>query len=251
MSRPASALSQALKDLAAGRPVLLYDADGREEETDIVFASAAVTPAAVATLRREAGGLICTTLGPQVHRALGLPYLSDIYAAASGEHPLLDSLLGGKVAYESSSNQKPSFGITINHRDTFTGVTDADRSLTITRLAALAKAASTTPPKALAADFARQFKAPGHVVLLNAHEKLLDGRAGHTELATALVVMAGLAPTATICEMMDGPQGRARPKQDAVKYAAQHGHAFLTGAEVLEAWRTFNRNPKRDVDPSA
>src|SRR5947209_4448747 len=57
-----TSIERALDALRAGRAVLVYDADGREEETDAVLASQFVTPDLVRFLRKEAGGLICTTL---------------------------------------------------------------------------------------------------------------------------------------------------------------------------------------------
>lgn len=241
-----SRLDAAVDALRAGRPVLLFDSEGREAETDLVYASECVTPEAVRTLRTQAGGLLCTTLAPRVHQALGLPYLADVLRQAAHANPVLARLTDAQVPYEDASNQKPSFGLTINHRDTFTGVTDADRSMTIMRLAALALRVGTRPDAELADDFVRHFKAPGHVFLLNAHPRMMRARKGHTELATALVEMAGLAPSATICEMMDGPGGAALPRADAVKYAASNGRVFLTGDEVTQAWAQRNPQPSRN-----
>jgi 3,4-dihydroxy 2-butanone 4-phosphate synthase len=122
-----------------------------------------------------------------------------------------------------------------------TGVTDADRAKTIQAVAALSKRMAPGKGAALADEFARTFRAPGHVFLLNARRGLVEARRGHTELATALVSLAGLTPTATICEMMNGPSGRALPKADAIKYAAQNGRVFLEGTEVIEAWQRRGR----------
>ena len=85
----------------------------------------------------------------------------------------------------------------------------------------------------------REFRSPGHVPLLNAADRLLADRRGHTELATALVTMAGLIPTATICEMM-GDDGRALSKEDAKEYARERTLVFLEGQDVIEAWRAWS-----------
>lgn len=224
-------LAHALTELQRGAFVYLYDGDGREEETDLVVASQHVTPQHIATLRTQAGGLICTTLAPRHHQALGLPYLVDVLRDAARDHPILARLTDATVPYEGRGS-KPSFGLTINHRETFTGVTDADRALTISRLAALLQ----TPALGLAQRFAAQFKAPGHVNLLNAHPDLLAARRGHTELSTVLVEMAGLVPSATICEIMGGPQGAALPKSEAQRRAQASNAVFLEGRDVIEAW---------------
>lgn len=228
-------IARAAQELRSGGFVMLYDADGREEETDLVVASQFCSPDHIRRMRSDAGGLICVTLHPDLHGRLGLPYLSDLIAEAGDRHPLLARLANGRVPYESQGS-KPSFSLSINHRDTFTGVTDNDRALTISRLAALAMRAPTLSDPILADEFASQFKSPGHVFLLNAQPELVARRRGHTELSTALLELAGLAPTATICEMMNGPSGRALPKADAIKYAAQNGLVFLEGREVISAW---------------
>lgn len=224
-------VGHALTELRRGSFVYLYDGDGREEETDLVVASQHVTAHHIAALRSQAGGLICTTLDPRHHQALGLPYLIDVLRGATAEHPILARLTDAVVPYEGRGS-KPSFGLTINHRETFTGVTDADRALTISRLAALLE----TPAQGLPDRFAAQFKAPGHVNLLNAHPDLLAARRGHTELSTVLVAMAGLVPSATICEIMGGPQGAALPKEEARRRAEAAGAVFLEGRDVLDAW---------------
>jgi 3,4-dihydroxy 2-butanone 4-phosphate synthase len=235
-----STVGRAVRALQQGQPILVYDADGREEETDIVVASEQVRPDHIRLLRQDGGGLICTTLHPRVHTALDLPYLSDVLHAASARHPLLARLANGVVPYEPGAT-RPSFGLTINHRATFTGVTDHDRALTVRALAALATQCGRLKETDLQDRFAKEFKAPGHVFLLNAHPDLLAARRGHTELATVLMELADLAPSATICEMMNGPSGKALPKQDAIKYAAQNGLVFLEGREVFDAWTTARR----------
>lgn len=244
-----TSVDAALGELRNGRFILLYDADGREEETDLVVASEHATPEAIRTMRTAAGGLICTTLHPRVHEALDLPYQSDVLGEAAARWPLLHRLIAAPVPYEGAGS-KPSFSLTINHRDTFTGVTDNDRSLTIRALADLAGEVASASRTQLQERFAARFKAPGHVILLNAKPGLLDARRGHTELSTVLMDLAGLAPTATICEMMNGPSGRALPKADAIKYAAKNGFVFLEGREVLEAWnRAHGRNGHRPGRP--
>lgn len=231
-------IEAAIDELSHGRPVLLYDSEGREQETDMVFAGEHTTPQAIQTLRTQAGGLVCATLDATFHQRLGLPFQSDLLEAAGARQPLLRRLAQADVPYEHQPGSKPSFTLSINHRKTFTGITDNDRSLTIRALSDLVQDASNQATAQLEDAFATQFKSPGHVFLLNAHPKLVAARRGHTELATALCRLAGVAPVATICEMMNGPSGRALPKRDAIKYAGENGLVFLEGREVIEAWQT-------------
>ena len=234
-TRADTGIEPALEALRSGRFVLLYDAEGREEETDLVIASEFVSPATIRHFRTLGGGLICTTLDPEFHRALHLPYLADVLAEAGRSNPILARLADARVPYEPGSS-KPSFGLSINHRETFTGVTDNDRALTISRLAALVRQQGRIPDAELEERFGREFKSPGHVFLLNARPGLVAARRGHTELSTALMALAGLAPSATICEMMNGPSGRALPRAGAVDYAKARGTPFLTGDDVVRAW---------------
>jgi len=228
-------VERALESLRRGAFVLVYDADGREEETDLAIASELVTPVAVRTLRKEAGGLICATVSGEVRARLGLPYMTDVLRRAGGMYPILNAVSTEDMKYDRHS----AFSIAVNHRDTYTGVTDADRAKTIARLAEIAKDALRRENGWAAHAFAEEFRSPGHVPLLNAAEPLLAERRGHTELTTALTIMAGLAPSATICEMM-ADDGRALPKEHAKAYARERNLVFLEGQDIVRAWRSWS-----------
>lgn len=225
---------KALDALATGRFVLVYDADGREEETDMVIASQHITPQAVRTMRKDAGGLICTTADSTIQEALGLPFLSEIFKDMGAKFPVMDGLIPDDIPYD----VKSAFGITINHRKTFTGITDNDRSLTIREFSNLAREAVSKDDGWGRRELGKGFRAPGHVHLLNASQRILETRFGHTELSTALVIMAKLVPSATVCEMM-GDDGNALPKKDAAAYAEDNDMVFLDGADIASAWKEF------------
>lgn len=231
-----ASVSKALQALREGRFVLVYDADGREEETDMVVASEFVTPDAVRTLRKDAGGLICTTADVRIQEKLGLPFLTELYQGMGPKYPVMSGLVPNDIPYDAKS----AFGITINHRKTFTGITDKDRALTISEFAKLAKTAMATADGWGREEFGRLFRAPGHIHLLNTSSRILETRFGHTELATALVIMGGLTPSATVCEMM-GDDGDALSKEEARAYAERKGLVFLEGAEVVHAWKEHRR----------
>jgi 3,4-dihydroxy 2-butanone 4-phosphate synthase len=228
------AVLRAIEALQRGEFVLVYDGDGREEETDMTIASQFVTPDAVRTLRREAGGLICTTVPAEARVKIGLPFLSELFEEAAPRHPVLARTLTTTAAYDAVASP---FSITINHRETRTGITDRDRALTISRFAGLVGEALRTENGWAMEALGREFRSPGHVPLLNAAEGLVETRRGHTELTTALLTMARLVPSATICEMM-GDDGRAMTRQDAKEYAGARNLVFLEGRDVVEAWRT-------------
>src|SRR5512137_1190586 len=114
-----AAVQKALQELKDGRFVLVYDADGREEETDMVIASEHVTSDAIKTMRKNAGGLICTTADTRIQKALGLPFLTELFLGMADHYPVMRNLMPNDIPYD----VKSAFGITINHRRTFTGVT--------------------------------------------------------------------------------------------------------------------------------
>jgi len=230
------AVLKALEELRQGQMVLIYDADGREEETDIVIASEHVTSESIRALRKDAGGLICTTADTRIQKALGLPFLSELFLGMAEHYPVMRNLIPNDIPYD----VKSAFGITINHRKTFTGITDDDRAMTVKEFAELSRKALTSEDGWAKKEFGKNFRAPGHIHLLNTSEKILESRFGHTELATALVIMAGLVPSATVCEMM-GDDGKALVKEKARGYSRAHGLTFLEGEEIVHAWKEFRK----------
>lgn len=223
-------IERALQALREGNFVLLHDAAGRENEVDMVIAAEAVEPQHVAQMRLDAGGLICVALHSSIADNFGLPYLTDIYEEASSRFSVLSLTHPDDLPYD----ERSAFSLAVNHRRTFTGVTDADRALTIRELGKLgAKALNGS----MTDEFGRNFRSPGHVPLLRAADGLLDERRGHTELAVALADLAGITPVMTICEMLDAKTSRALSKEKASKYARTHGTELLKGVEIVKKIR--------------
>lgn len=229
-------INDARDALREGRMVLLYDSDDREGETDIVFPAMAVGPAEVARMRSDGGGLICVAIHPDAAHRLGLPFYSDIlkyvghngFNAASAIRSMVEQ--EGDVPYD----RRSSFSLWVNHRRTFTGITDRDRSLTIGELGR----AVDRVLRGEAVDFGREFRSPGHVSVLRAADRLVHERIGQTELSVALAQLAGITPAMAICEMLDTDTGRALSKEDAKAYAKSHGAVFLEGKDILGCFRT-------------
>ncbi len=203
-----------------GDPVLVHDFDDREGEIDIVYPAGAVTPAAVARMRNDAGGLVCVALSDAVAGAVDLPFLG-----AALDHP---SAGDDDVPYDDRS----SFSLPVNHRETFTGITDEDRSLTIRALADVAEAVESGDsygPEAFAADF----RTPGHVHVLRGAPNLLADRRGHTELGLALAAAADLPAAVVVCEMLDDRSGGALSTEAAREYARRNGFVFVEGSRLV------------------
>lgn len=224
---------KALEDIRQGKVVLVYDFDDREGEADLTVASQHTTFETIRFMRKYAGGLICTTTPYERARDLGLPYITDVYRSDPGNYPLLKAMVPDDLPYD---NTRSSFGITINHRKTFTGITDGDRAMTIARYAEVIFQEKSDED--IISDLGAEFRSPGHVHLLNASEGLLSTRKGHTELCTAMMYMAGVLPSATICEMM-GDDGKAMNRNRTMEFAEEHGIEFVTGDQVLDEWERF------------
>jgi len=209
------AVDRAVAAFRRGDPVLIHDAADREGETDLVYPAGVVTPDAVARLRNDAGGLICVALSDAVCEAFDLPLLQETL-----DHP-------SSGAHDLDYDERSSFSLTVNHRETYTGVTDEDRARTVTELAGAAAAPGRT-------DFAEEFRSPGHVHVLRGAPGLLADREGHTELGLALAAAADRPPAVVVCEMLDDETGRALSPADARSYAERHGLVYLEGRDLVE-----------------
>ncbi len=223
-------IQRAIKALQNGEMILLFDLEGREAETDFTIAANAVTPAAVRSMRKDAGGLICVALDPEASEELGLPLMADIIKDASNPGSPLHKIVekGGDLKYDSRS----SFSIWVNHRDTRTGIPDNDRALTINQLGEIIE-------KTLDGEdvhFGSEFRTPGHVATLRAAKGLVHERMGQTELSITLAKIAGITPAMVVCEMLDDETGRALEKNDAKQYGKKHDLVFVEGEEVVEAY---------------
>jgi len=219
-------IEEALKSLRKGEIVLVFDAANRERETDMILAAELVTPEHIKILRNDAGGLICAPVSSENAEKLGIPFMTDIMQVASEKYKVLKKLSPHDIPYD----EKSAFSITINHRKTFTGITDNDRALTIKELALLCK--NNQHEK-----FGEFFRSPGHVTLLRAAPDHVLNRKGHTEMSIALMEMAGLTGVAVCCEMMDDKNGNSLSTSDAQLYADEYDLVFLDGSQVIRAYK--------------
>ena len=190
-----------LRALKAGEIVVVLDDEDRENEGDLVAAGEFATPEVINFMLTHGRGMLFVAADGATCDRLDL-------------HPP-----GGRnttqrgTAYTISVDATEAFGVT-------TGVSAADRSATIRRLAA---------PDAAAGDFDR----PGHVQPLRARDGGTLVRAGHTEALVDLMRAADLAPVAVGIEIMnaDGTMAR-RPQIDALCRA--HGLPCCTVAGIIE-----------------
>ena len=217
-------LDDAILSLKRGEFVLLHDSSGRENEIDMVVAAEFITPEHIARMRQHAGGLICLAINNSLGNELGLNYMHEILSSSDHFDSKSKEMIMGLAPY----GDHPTFSIAINHYQTYTGITDRDRALTIREIANLYKA--DNPHN----KFISSFKTPGHVPILIAANGLLSNRRGHTEMSIYLTELAKLNPISAICEMMDAETYSALSVEKAKKYAKENAIPFIDGIELLE-----------------
>ncbi|MFJ1598991.1 bifunctional 3,4-dihydroxy-2-butanone-4-phosphate synthase/GTP cyclohydrolase II [Streptomyces sp. NPDC088261] len=207
-------VEQAVRDIAAGRPVVVVDDEDRENEGDLVIAAEKATPEIIAFMMSECRGLICAPMeGDELDR-LALPQMVDHNTESMG------------TAFTVSVDAGPAHGVT-------TGISAADRATTLQLLAG-----GTAGP----ADFVR----PGHVFPLRAKEGGVLVRNGHTEAAVDLARLAGLRPAGAIVEIA-GEDGVMLRLPDLVPFARKHGLTIISIEDLIAYRRTTEPAVRREA----
>jgi 3,4-dihydroxy 2-butanone 4-phosphate synthase len=221
-------IEQAIHALKRGSFVMIHDDNGRENEVDMVIAAEHIKPRDIAVMRSQAGGLICLAISHKITERSGLMYMSDILRSSTHLNPIFSKIAVNKTPY----GDKPTFSLSVNHIDTFTGITDIDRALTISKMAEVCRKIDSGGIN----EFANNFRAPGHIPLLIASNNLLEERTGHTELAIYLMQLAGLVPAVVICEMLDTTTHRALSINKAKNYANRSGIVLVESDQLLRSY---------------
>ena len=128
-------LESAIASLKRGEFILLHDSEGRENEIDMVVAAEFITPEHVARMRQHAGGLLCLAIDNSFGENLGLKYMHEILSNSDSFDSHSKEMIMGLAPY----GDHPTFSISINHKQTYTGITDRDRALTIKEMSTLYK----------------------------------------------------------------------------------------------------------------
>lgn len=228
-------VQRAVDAFQEGHPVCLFDSEKREGETDLLFPAATAVPATMRQLRQDCGGLLFLAIGDEVGECFGLPFLQDLHTTddAVARHPVLNHLITNDLRYDARS----AFTLSLNHRETYTGITDHDRALTTRRFAELA---TTCMDERISTEEAmkrlgQEFRTPGHIPVCREAKGGLSLRQGHTELAVGLARLAGTAPVVIGAEMLQPEGDHALSVADARTWAETRGIPFLEGADVVEA----------------
>lgn len=212
---------KAIEALRNGQFVMIHDSKSREDEVDMVIAAKYTKPEDISKMRMEAGGLICISISNEIASALDLPYMHDVLQILNNK--TISKMILSSAPY----GDKPSFSISINHIDTFTGITDIDRSTTIRMMHEICTKENS---KEL---FIKNFRTPGHIPLLIAARNLLKERLGHTELSVELMNLSSLFPIAVICEMLDANTHKSLDVDKAKKYSSKFNIPLVEARDII------------------
>lgn len=206
-----SVLGDALEALRHGRPIIVIDDEDRENEGDLVVAAEFVDAPLVNLMISEGRGLVCVAAAPHIIDRLDL---APMVAANSDSHGT-------------------AFTVSVDAVGTGTGISAADRALTIRTIADPA-----TKPEHL--------QRPGHVFPLRANANGVLERRGHTEATVELAAMAGLTPATAICEILDldgEPAGRDYLYAMARRLSLPVAHV----RDIVRAVKQNNHRPKSET----
>ncbi|MCR5213938.1 MAG: bifunctional 3,4-dihydroxy-2-butanone-4-phosphate synthase/GTP cyclohydrolase II [Eubacterium sp.] len=189
-----------LKDMAAGKPVVILDDEKRENEGDVIFAAEFATTENVNFMAKYARGLICMPMDEMYSDKYNLPQMCIV----------------------NTDNHATAFSVSIDHVDTTTGISAEERGYTARKFAEDQTSKN-------------DFRKPGHMFPLQAKKGGVIERPGHTEATVDLCRLAGLKPVGLCCEIMNDDGTMAR-LDDLVAFAKRHELRIST-IEKLIAYR--------------
>ena len=228
-------ISEAIEAFSKGLPVCLFDSEKREGETDLLFSAQFVQPSTMRQLRKDCGGLLFLAIGDEVGDLFELPFLQDLHTSPEliKDYSVLNHLVTNDLRYDARS----AFTLSLNHRNTYTGITDKDRALTTRRFAELtseligSNSSTVDAQKALGAEF----RTPGHIPVCRESKGGLTVRQGHTELAVGLARLSKTVPVVIGAEMLQPDGDHALSVDDAKVWAEERGIPFLHGIDIINA----------------
>ncbi|MBU1084627.1 MAG: bifunctional 3,4-dihydroxy-2-butanone-4-phosphate synthase/GTP cyclohydrolase II [Candidatus Omnitrophota bacterium] len=193
-------IEEAVKDLKAGRMVVVVDDPSRENEGDLIASAEKITPQKVNFMAKHGRGLICVPMNDMIADRLGLHLMSQ---SADRQDPF-----------------KTAWAVSVDAAEKVTtGISAHDRARTIKMLA---------DPASRARDFVR----PGHIFPLRSKKGGVLVRAGHTEASVDLMKLAGLSSVGVICEIMNEDGTMAR-MPNLMKFTKKHGLKICTIEDLI------------------
>ncbi len=193
-------IEEALEDLKHGKIILVTDDDDRENEGDLICAAEFASQQNVNFMASIGKGLICMPMSSEYTQKLGL----------------------SQMVRNNTDNHCTAFTVSIDHKDTTTGISAKERSYT-----AMKCADENVKPQ--------DFRRPGHMFPLEARPGGVLERNGHTEATVDLMRLAGLKQIGLCCEIM-ADDGTMMRQTELIGLARKHDLKFITIAD-LQAYR--------------
>ena len=197
-SEALSSIEEAIEEFRNGRMIVLVDDEERENEGDLVIPAQLATPETINFMAKHGRGLICLALQPERCHELGLELMPK----------------------RNESRHDTAFTVSIEAREgVTTGISASDRSRTV--MAAIDPASGP-----------HDIVSPGHIFPLMARDGGVLVRAGHTEAGVDMARLAGLNPSAVICEIMNDDGSMAR-MADLEAFAQRHAVKVASIADLI------------------
>ncbi len=205
-------VKEAIQEIQKGNMIIMIDDEDRENEGDLVYAGVFSTPQKVNFLTKKARGLICVALTKEIAKKLNLT-------------PMVP---------QNEENFSTAFTISVDAKECHTGISAFERDLTIKKLSS-----PTSKPE----DFVK----PGHIFPLIAKEGGVLVRTGHTEGSVDICKLAGVYPSAVICEIMNEDGSMAR-REDLKKFAKKHDLKIVYISDIVEYRLQFESLVKKTTE---
>lgn len=197
-------VKKALQALQEGKLILVIDDKDRENEGDLICSAQHVTTENVNFMATYAKGLICMPMSENLAKKLMLP-------------PMVEN---------NTDNHETAFTVSIDHKDTTTGISAEERALT----ARMCVVDDISP---------YDFRRPGHMFPLVAKNGGVLVRNGHTEATVDLMRLAGLKECGLCCEIMS-ENGQMMRTDDLIKFSQKHNIPTLTIKELQEYRKVYD-----------
>lgn len=204
-------IEEALEDLKGGKIIIVVDDEDRENEGDFLILADKATPETINFMAKYGRGLICMPISAK---------LADKFDLS----PMVEN---------NTDNHGTAFTVSIDYKDTETGISAFERSETILRM---------LDPASKPADFRR----PGHIFPLIAKEQGVLIRPGHTEAAVDLAKACGTSPAGVICEIMNEDGTMARTPE-LIRFALEHHLKMITIADLIKYRYIHEQVVKRET----
>jgi len=196
---PFDSVEDAIRDIAEGKLVIVTDDEDRENEGDLIMAASKATAQTVNMMIRYCSGIICVPMIESQLKRLGL----------------------GPMVSQNRESHRTDFTVTVDAaRGVTTGISAADRTETIRILA---------DPHSTSEDLVQ----PGHVFPLRARPGGVLERAGHTEAAVDLAILAGQPPSGVLCELVND-DGTVQRLPQLIEFKKKFGLRMISIAQLIE-----------------